>query len=170
LTVEEMKDAYVKEINEGNQEAVEWIASRWVLKHAEIYHFFSEKLAEINPKFDEIKTISDEIGKKIMQLAVAQFGALKCYVFSVLNCVKFSDALYQELRLLAEKDKKEEVTPTAPENAADVKEHLEKEILKITDKYEKRLLGFQKKYNQDVTGLKKQIAALQRKLGEKSVV
>ena len=37
-------------------------------------------------------------------------------------------------------------------------------MARLTDKYEKKLMGLQKKYQLDQEALKKQLAALQRKL------
>jgi hypothetical protein len=169
ISAEEMVGAYLSEVAGGNEEVSAWVASRWVIKHAEIYHFFAAKLAEINPKFDEIERIPDDRARAFMEQASLQFGPKRTYIFSVLNAVVFPEAIMQELRTRAEEDSddvaREEAA--ADESVEAVKERYEREIVKLTDKYEKRLLGFHKKYTQDTDGLKKQIAQLQRQLHAK---
>lgn len=166
ISVEELTAAYSQELGEGNEEVAEWIASRWVLRHAEVYQFFAEKLIEINPKFDEIEVLPEEFGNQLMNAAAAQFGAKNVYIFSVLNAVAFSESLYAQLRQAAEKGEQIEAKPLKEESPEEMKKRYESELMKLTDRFEKRFLGIQKKYIQDVEGYKKQIAALQRKLGE----
>jgi len=169
VTTEELIQAYFQEILSGNEEVGEWIASRWMLKNAEVYHFFVQKLSEINPQFDQIELIPDEIGRHILEEAVQDFGASITYIFGHLNCVCFSSALYQELKQRAEqelvKGQDKQKAETAETSIEKVEEKYQEEIRKLKDKYEKKLLGFQKKYTQDLEGLKKQIKQLQRKLG-----
>lgn len=167
LTVEEMAPAYLQEINDGNEEVGEWIASRWVMKHADVYHLFSELLSQFNPKFDEIEEIPDQIAKKLLQISVPEHGARNTYIFCILNSVRLPIPQYNDLRILAEKEEtrgEEMPQPVAEESAEEVKLKYEKELQRLNEKHEKKFLGFQKKYAQDVQGLKKQIAALQRKL------
>ena len=61
LTTEEIANAYLKEIAEGDEELGERIVARWVMKNADLYNFFAHELAKINPKYNEIECISDEI-------------------------------------------------------------------------------------------------------------
>jgi len=166
LTIEEMSEAYLKELEEGNEQIGEWISSRWMLKNAEVYHYFATALTEINPKFDEIALIPDDLGNRLMRKGIEQFGAVEVYIFSVLNSVSFSEKIYEELRMLALNEKEtnqESVDSHAVETTEELKKQHERNVLKIIDKYEKKLLGMQKKYAVDVEGLKKQIAQLQRK-------
>lgn len=167
LTIEEMTGAYIQEIKEGNEEIGELVASRWVLKHAEMYHFFAEELTKINPKFDEIERISDEQSVLLIEMAESRFGASKTYVFSILNSVQFADSPYAALRQRAENaplEAKIVETPSLDISVEELRKKHAQEILKLTEKYENRLLGVQKKYAQEVEGLKKQIAGLHRKL------
>jgi hypothetical protein len=164
LTVAELTAAYMRDIEEGNEETGEWVASRWMLKHSEVYQFFAERLSAINPQFDEITILEDDVGKKLVDEAVTEFGAKITYVFSILNAVAFSEELFRELRQKIDLTQTGEEISQSAETQEELKQRYENALLKVTDKYEKKLLGFQKKYTQDVDGLKKQIAALQRKL------
>ncbi len=167
LTVEELKVAYFADVGAGNEEAAEWISSRWMLKNAEIYHYFAEQLAAINPNFDQIECLEEKIGRELMKFSVEKFGSSMTYVFSVLNSVAFSEAIFsdlrnlalEELQLFAEEQSKKNVV------GADAKEM---DVSKLKDKFEKRFAGMQKKYSQDVEALKKQIKTLQRKVHELS--
>lgn len=170
LTIEEITHAYLEELKLDNEEIGDWVTSHWVLKNSEMYQFYAESLKAINPKFEEIESIPADRAEKMLDLSLQEFGAAPTYIFCILNSVKFSSDLYQRLREMAIKEtmEKEEISPKseAIESPEALKKRHEQEILKLTDKYEKKLLGVQKKYFQDVEGLKKQIAALQRKLQE----
>lgn len=98
LTLEELTEGYLQEVKEGNEEVGDWITSRWMLKNAEIYHFFAEKLAEINPQFDEIEVLDEKQGWELMREAVGIYGSSLTYVFCILNSVAFNEAIYKELR------------------------------------------------------------------------
>lgn len=174
LTTEDFVTAYRSAMaqEENGEEIGEFIASRWLLKNTEIYHFFEEKLRAITSDFSTLTEIDPQQAKKIIDEAIPRFGAPKTYLFSVINSVVFPEATYAELRKKAKEQRKQDVV-----QAEEAQEHLqledlrkahEREVLRLTDKYEKKLLGMQKKYLVDVEGFKKQIAQLQRKLLEKA--
>ena len=98
LTGEELLAAYSQELKEGNQELGDWITTRWVMKHTDIYQYFAHFLTQINPQFDEIEEIPEDKANLLIQGAVAQFGAKDTYIFSVLNAVAFSKNAYEGLR------------------------------------------------------------------------
>src|SRR5690242_12352675 len=49
LTMEEITAACTQEITDGNEEFAEWVVTRWVMKHAEMYQYFATELSKINP-------------------------------------------------------------------------------------------------------------------------
>jgi GTP cyclohydrolase I len=98
LTNEEIKQAYLKEILEGNDEVSEWVISRWMYKNINIYQFFSMHLTRINPEFDKIETIPEAVALPLMQSAALQFGPVSVYIFSVFNEVAFSAPIFEALR------------------------------------------------------------------------
>lgn len=161
LTTEEFAAAYMQEIVEGDEELGEKVVARWVMKNAELYEFFATQLSKVNPKFDEIESLTPEVSAFLLNASLAQFGAAATYIFCVMNAVVLTEEQFAKLRELALV--KEEQVTTEP-----VKDY-EKEIRKLTEKYEKRIQGIERKYIQDVEGLKKQIAQLHKKLVEKSV-
>jgi hypothetical protein len=172
LTLQEFASAYQKEIAEGDEDLGEKVIARWVLKNAELYQFFASELSKINPKFDEIDSISNEASAFLLNASIRQFGASATYIFSIINAVVFTEEQLSKLREIALAEKaneapKEEKSSFGSIDA--VKEHYEKEMRKLSEKCEKRMQGVERKYIQDVEGLKKQIAQLHKKLGEKTV-
>ena len=75
LTVQEFAGAYQKEIADGDEDLGGRVVARWVLKNAELYQFFASELSKINPKFDEIESISNETSAFLLNASIRQFGA-----------------------------------------------------------------------------------------------
>lgn len=172
LSNEEFAGAYAKEILEGDEELGEKVVARWVMKNAELYHFFATELSKINPKFDEIESLTPEVSSFLLNTSVGQFGASATYIFCVMNAVVLAEEPLQKLREAALDEKAQAVSQDVKqsfESVEVVREHYVKEIRKLTEKYEKRMQGIERKYVQDVDGLKKQISQLHKKLGERSV-
>jgi hypothetical protein len=172
LTLEEFANAYMREVMEGDESLGEKIAARWVLKHAELYHFFLTQLSKINPKYDDIEHLPEEAGNFLFDTALSQFGATATYIFCILNAVVFTEeqlSRLKELALAEKEDKKIQEEKRSFDSVEAVKAHYEKEMLKMLEKYEKRMQGIERKYIQDVDGLKKQIAQLHKKLEGKTV-
>jgi hypothetical protein len=172
LTTEEFAAAYLKEIAEGDEELGEKVVARWVMKNAELYQFFATELGKVNPKFDEIESLSPEFSAHLLNTSVTQYGAIATYIFCVMNAVVLTEQQLAKLRELAIAEGT--AVHKLPEKGSfesmeALREHYEKEMRKLTEKYEKRLQGVERKYVQDVDGLKKQISGLHKKLGEKSV-
>jgi len=162
IGVADLKEGYLKALAEGNEEAGEWIASRWMLKHPEVYQFFADKLTAINPEFDQIEKIVDNEAREILQEAFKEFGARVTYIFSIFNSVAFSELIYEELKKNIDSSQgqvEEDVV-----DLDDLKKKYAAIIDKLTEKYEKKLLSLERRYTQDIEGYKKQIAALQRLL------
>lgn len=172
LTNEEFAAAYIQEIAEGDEELGEKVVTRWVMKHAELYHFFATELSKINPKFDEIESLSPEASSFLAGASASQFGASATYIFCVMNAVVLNEESFQKLKgaALAEKAHAapQEEKPSF-ESVEVVHDHYAKEMRKLVEKFEKRIQGIERKYVQDVDGLKKQISQLHKKLGEKTV-
>jgi polyhydroxyalkanoate synthesis regulator phasin len=144
------------------------MANRWLLKNTELYGYFESKLSEINPNFSELEEIDHQKSKEIVAGAVIEYGALRTYLFSVINSVVFPQQIYKDLGDLAKEHEHQAVEDLKlqEENRSteSMKHHYEQQISRLTDKYEKKLSGLQKKYQHDVDSLKKQIGNLQRKV------
>ncbi|CCB85997.1 MULTISPECIES: hypothetical protein [Parachlamydia] len=173
LTVEDFVSAYSQAIEEVEperaEEIAEFIANRWLMRNAELYEFFEGKLNQINPNFQDIQELSPEQSKEILDDALNQFGSFRTYVFSILNSVVFPQIVYEDLRKKADQHidqtLKQQELDKQERSLEAIKGFYEQQMARMQDKYEKKLSGMQKKYVHDVESLKKQISALQRKLG-----
>lgn len=170
LTMEDLVEAYTAAVQKGeNGEAVaEFISNRWLLKHGELYSYFEAKLSEIHPNFTELETIDLQKAQKLAMDAASQFGALKTYLFSVINSVVFPEEVYKALNKQAQQDAEaknaEEEIEINKSSVEALGRSYELKIARLTDKYEKKLAGLQKKYIQDTENLKKQLSILQKKV------
>lgn len=170
ITFEELVDAYTKALahGENTEQLAEFIANRWLVKHSDIYYYFEQELAKINPEFNEINDIDQHLATGIMEGAIQQFGTISTYLFCVLNSVVFPEEIYNKLGNDASrhaKEKKEAAQGEKEQASMEAAERNSKqELARVVDKYEKKLQGLQKKYFDDMEALKKQIANLQRKL------
>lgn len=164
ITIEDLAEGYLRALRDGNEEAGEWISSRWMLKHPEVYQFFAEKLSEINPKFDEITKIEDSAAEKIKKEAIEAFGPKDTYIFSILNSVVFPQFIFEDLKNKISSLAPVEIEVDGVLTPEELKKKYENNLAKLTEKYEKKLASLEKKYVQDMDGYKKQIATLQRRL------
>lgn len=166
VTTEELAKAYQKAIKEepNGESLAEFITSRWLLQHSEVYDFFEEELKKINPEFTELEELEEPVAESLINRAIAEFGAPNAYIFSVLNSVVFPNSSFDSLKKQAthhQQNKEKIEEETSKQLSA------EAQIARITNKYEKKIAGLQKKYSIDVENLKKQIGLLQRKMQEK---
>lgn len=172
IDAQQMAPAYEKEIFEGNVGLGEFIASRWLIKNSEIYNFFEIALKKINPDFDELDELNDDVARSLLDRSLQEFGPSKVYIFSVFNSVVFPKELYDELKELAEKEtcaiREEEKQIDEAKTVQAMTNRHTREMKAMIDRYEKKLLGLQKKYLKDVETLKKQIANLTRKHARES--
>jgi hypothetical protein len=174
ISSEEWVNAYSQAIEkEENGEALgEFITSRWLLKHTEIYDFFEQELSQLTSDFTELEQLDMPTSLKLMQASVQQFGAPSTYVFAVLNSVVFPDEAFQKLGEQARQEVQEneahQIMLNEKMTIEKMQRSFEQEIARLNDKYEKKLSGLQKKYLIDVENLKKQVAVLQRQL-QKSI-
>lgn len=173
LTANELAVGYVQAIekNDRVEELGEFLANRWLLKNSDMYEHFEEKLRQISPNFTELEVLEEKDAIKLMQDSINEFGAIKTYLFSVLNSVVFPETILKELQHKAIDEKKTEeenrekaITETEEKNK---EKFYQQQIARLTDKYEKRILGLEKKYHIDIATLKKQISTLQKKLESK---
>ncbi|MFN0064766.1 MAG: hypothetical protein ACKVOH_00865 [Chlamydiales bacterium] len=166
--VEEMIPAYRKEIMGGNTGLGEFIASRWLLKNSDVYDFFESELSRITPDFEKLEMLEEKIALQLKRESLAQFGATKTYLFSVLNAVTFSPDIFAELREKAlheteQRDEKESAQKEVESLEALQKRH-QREVSSLTNRFDKKLSGMQKKYLKDTENLKKQISMLTQKI------
>lgn len=170
ITLEEMAHAYAQAVchGENGEELGEFLSNRWLLKHSDIYHHFEQEFNQIQNNFDELESLDKEVSLQMMEKAVKEFGAPKTFLFCVLNSVVFPDEVFKILGEKAQREtsEKEAALKTDQEQRSleEMEQNHKLQLARLTDKYEKKLLGLQKKYVQDVNTLKKQLAALQRKL------
>lgn len=173
VTTDELVEAYNAAIadDERGEQIAEFITARWLLKNSDIYDFFEQELSKISPEFTEIEELDLPQSEKIVTLSAQSFGAPHSYVFSVLNSVVFPEQVFHGLRDSAEKALKQSaedhLVKEEQQSLEKIKESHKNELARVTDKFEKKLSGLEKKYIADTEGLKKQIAALQRRLHEK---
>lgn len=174
LTNEDLVKAYSRAISEDeNGEAIgEWVAQHWLLKKPDLYGFFELKLSSINPEFDQIEQIDQQVAKEIINEACENFESSDVYLFSVINAVVFPPETFKDLEKRAKEEKanKEAFETSANEEKSieKLKVSYEQQIARLTDKYEKKLQGFEKKYLNDTESLKKQLAILQKKLNSQT--
>jgi len=168
LTTEEIVAAYQKELIQGNEELSEWIVNRWVFNHGEIYEFFAERLAKINPDFSQIQNLDDAQSDAILDGAAEKFGALETYFFAKLNGVVFPEATFVRLRKSAEE---EEAKTSLARQEAETEGNLQQQIQRykrenerIQERCDSRIAGVMRKYATDIEALKRQIRALQQRV------
>lgn len=173
VSTDELAKGYLQAImeEEKGEELGEFILSRWILKNTELYEFFENQLNQVTADFTAIEELPHDQSKDIAQKSIAEHGAVPTYLFAVLNSVVFPKEVFDHLEKEASKAQKAEIEKEKHEDAKQSVESLkskyEQEIARINDKSEKKLAGLQKKYLNDTEALKKQIAALQRKLQHK---
>lgn len=164
LTSAEIFGAYEKELAKGNEDLAAWVVNRWVFKHGDLYQHFADRLAKINPKFDEIQTLSEEESLGILEGAAESFGAIPTFLFALLNGVVFPKKILENLKKEAEiaRENREASAKQALEELSFEKTIAaqSREIQRLNDK----IKGVLKKYEKDTESLKKQIKALQKKV------
>jgi hypothetical protein len=168
VSAEEIEKGYFTELSiEGNDDLSNWVISKWILKHAEVYEYFVTELTKVNPKFEEISLLDMETAKSIAARAVDKFGAEDTLIFSVVNSVAFPDQIFEALKdealkqLAAKKDLVKKDTAISVEDL--VKQH-QIDLSRLSERYENRIQAVSKKYIQDIEGLKKQLASMQKRL------
>lgn len=166
LTLEEIFGAYEKELLNGSPELAEWVISRWVFKHGDLYNHFAKRLSELNPNFEEIREITEAQADYILDGAAETFGPISLYLFSILNGVVFPEAVLTRLKSAAEATASSASAVSLPK-AESVEELLarhQREVAKLEEKCDQKIAGVMKKYTIDTEALKKQIRSLQQQL------
>jgi len=170
LTTEELIEGYSKAIQDEEQgeKIAEFVANRWIFRNSDVYYLFEKHLQEKYPNFQDIKEIDSTIAENLIADSSEQYGFVKTYLFSFLNAVVFSDAIFEKLRTKADHELTESVVKDEEKKKElsfeSLKSDYETKIARLTDKYEKKLAGLERKYFVDTEGLKKQLSLLQKKL------
>ena len=170
LSTEELAEGYLSALRqeEKSEEIAEFLISCWLMKHPELYHLFESHLTQVTQDFSSLEQLTEEQTKALLQPAIAEFGPYETYLFSVFNSVVFSKETFEELKKQAQAFLQNQAVAKQEEQERQDLEGMQKkhatEMARLTDKYEKKLMGLQKKYQLDQEALKKQLAALQRKL------
>ena len=171
VSAEEIEKAYFTEIvSVGNEELASWVVSKWILKHAELYEYFVTELSKINPRFEEIELLDMDVAKSIAARSVDQFSVIDTYIFSVMNSVAFADEIFHHFKQEVEQLQSNQAKGIEQSEELSLQELMRRhnqELGKLSDRYEKRLQAVSKRYVQDIEGLKKQLAAVQKRLSEK---
>lgn len=166
VQIEDLEAGYKQAIEDGLEEIAEYVFQKWLLKHSDIYDFFSNELRQINEDFTELEEIENSLSQEIAKKSTERFGAQKTYFFCVINSVVFPQTVFEELKQLALEERKTKIqSEDHQEPEPELLAFYEKKLQKVVDKYEKKLSGLEKKYFKDTQQLKKQIANLQKKLG-----
>ena len=113
ITVEDLLRVYPKMIAAGYEPLSEFISNRWLLRHLDIYNYFEDSLKQHTEDFDKIEELEASFARTLLDDAVAKFGSVDSYIFSILNSVAFSQVLMNELRSKAIESYARPVSTTA---------------------------------------------------------
>lgn len=170
LTTQDIVEAYgtALEQEDNAEELAEFVTNHWLLKNTELYDYFEGALSQISPDFTQLTAIEASKSQEIVDKSISHFGAMRTYLFSVMNSVVFPKEIYENLDKHAkEAQKKAEQQESIQQKHIayeSLKQNCEEQLSRLTDKYEKKLSGLERKYFKDTEALKKQIAALQKQL------
>lgn len=173
VSVQDLVEAYLSAIasEENGEQIGEFIATRWLIKHSEVYDYFEKQLSAIDPNFSELQSLNLQQSQPIIEGSLQNFGPLATYLFSVLNGVVFPKEIFDELAKKSknEANRQEQMEREASERMSleQIEKKYEMQLARLTDKYEKKLQGLQKKYLIDTEALKKQVSILTRKVNGK---
>lgn len=170
ITQEDMTEGYTRalEKEEGAETIAEFISSRWLFKHSDIYHYFENELRKITQDFTQLNELEVTVAEPIAKKSCELFGAANTYLFCVMNSVVFPEKTFNSLRAVAEKETREHQEQAEKDlvlnSQEEIKRHYETQLARLTDRCEKKLAGMERKYFVDTEALKKQIRTLQKKL------
>lgn len=165
ITKQELAEGYFKEVESGNDALAQFICTRWLLKHTDIYAFFENILKKISDDFDALAEIEETLEEKLKKESVEKFGVVKIFIFSLFNSVVFREKIFLDLQMRAHA-KIEEENEVSEKLAFDqMQQQYERKILALKDKYEKKLSGFQIKYLNDTKKLQEEIVRLKGNSG-----
>lgn len=165
--------AYAQEINAGNSALGEFIATRWLLKHTDIYGYFEGMLKKVSSEFETLQELDSNLSQTLVSESSAHFGAKNTYIFSILNSVVFPASIFDALKIQAEKSthhQREELQTKQERLSMDemLKRH-DRELKAAKDRFEKKMIGLQKKYTTDTDNLKKRISVLEKQIAQKGI-
>lgn len=175
ITNEEMAEGYSRalEKEEGAESIAEFIATRWLLKHSDVYYLFEKELEKTTPEFTELEELDATVAEPLATKSIELFGAVPTYIFCVFNSVVFPESVYTTIANKAAEEQETQQTQEQQENEQRTLEQMtrqhEQQVARLTDRFEKKLAGLERKYVQDTTTLKNQVRNLQKKLQEARV-
>lgn len=155
-------------VEKGDEELGEWLASSWVLKNSPIFKSFHKKISLISADYEKLTGFPTEKEEDLRESSIEEFGAIKTFIFSVLNSVVFSKKSMEDIRIRAEEEAsdRKEISLSSNCSVEEAREIFEKEKKKILEKQEHKLLAVIKRHQVEVEGYRKQIGQLQKKLEE----
>lgn len=159
ITSEDLFAVYIPLMLES-EECGEFVASRWIVKHLEIYEFFSRKLESLNKNFDQLTQLEPDFSHQITKEAMEEFGARATLIFCVLNSVIISADDYQILDTNAE-----EKSPSKEPISQSLSEVQSRSL---EQRYQRKFDGLERKWQSEVKALKQQVAQLSRQLAVKT--
>lgn len=170
ITQEDMVVGYGRalEKEEGAEIIAEFISSRWLFKHSDIYHYFENELRKVTQDFTQLTELDAAVAEPLAKKSSDLFGAANTYLFCVMNSVVFPEKVFNSLRSSAEKETRDHKDQAEKEQVLnsqeEIKRHYETQLARLTDRCEKKLAGMERKYFVDTEALKKQIRNLQKKV------
>ena len=162
ITKDQLAAAYLRELEEGNGALAEFICTRWLLKHTDIYALFEIHFQKIAKDFEEIAQLDVEIENALKKESVEKFGFLNTFIFSLFNSVVFSEKTFLELKSGAQMQEMKKNEEDEKLSLQKMQERYERKISSLCEKYEKKLSGFQKKYLKDIKKLQQEISHLRK--------
>lgn len=157
ITIDELATVYSPLLLESEQ-CGEFVASRWVFKHMEIYEFFSRKLEQLDPNFEQLSELKPEFSHQLAEESAAAFGPKATYIFCVLNSVIIRAADFQSLQMRSDEESKNGLMKSGEESGG--------EIERLEQRYQRKFEGLDRRHQSEIKALKSQIAHLSRRLGE----
>lgn len=159
-TKQELAEAYFKETQSGNDALSEFICTRWLLKHTDIYAFFEKFLQKITSDFELLSGFEESIEKNLKNEACEKFGSIQIFIFSLFNSVVFREKTFFELKESAARENEEKNESQEKLAYDQMQQHYERKLSTLREKYEKKLSGLQSKYLNDISRLQAEIAKL----------
>ena len=155
-------------LENGDEEVGEWLASSWVMKNSSVFKSFHKKISLISADYDKLTAFPPEKEVELKESSIDEFGAVKTFIFSVLNSVVFSKESMEEIRIRAEEEEhdRKEISLLPNCSIEEARASFEQEKKRIIEKQEKKLQAIVKRHQVEVEGYRKQIGQLQKKLEE----
>src|SRR3990167_8037866 len=92
---------FTEVLEKGDEELGDFLLSTWVMKQADLFQYFHQKLSSLNADYEQLIGIPQDLEQEMKKEILAEFTALEAYLFSILNSVVFSKEVLQEFLDLA---------------------------------------------------------------------